>query len=289
MKVLSFGEILWDIYPDKKYIGGAPLNFSAHLAKHGEEVYMFSAVGQDDLGREAKIQLEKWGVSTKYVSNLNNKQTGKCLVTLDDKCIPAYNLLQDVAYDDITCKEISDDFDILYFGTLALRSDCNYNSLNTLIRNNQFEEIFVDVNIRPPFYSKETVKFSIENATILKISVEELHTVSGLLGISKLLDYKVFANKLSSLYKNLKYIIITLGDEGAYAFDCINNTEYSCRCTEIEVKSTVGAGDSFSAAFLYKYLHKADINSCLEYAVKIAGYVVSEYEAVPNYNINDFI
>ena len=81
MKVLSFGEILWDVYPDEKYLGGAPLNFAAHLAKHGEDVAMLSAVGKDELGEEAKELVEAWGISTAYVAELSDRKTGCCLVT----------------------------------------------------------------------------------------------------------------------------------------------------------------------------------------------------------------
>ena len=90
-------------------------------------------------------------------------------------------------------------------------------------------------------------------------------------------------------YANLKIIVITFGADGAYCFDCRHGDEYSCESQKVKVSSTVGAGDSFSAAFLYQFFRKKGIQFSLEYASKIAGYVVSEYEAVPDYNINDFL
>jgi len=288
MKILSFGEILWDCYPYKSVIGGAPLNFAAHLAKHNENVYMLSAVGNDELGTKAIDSVKNWNICADFIFIHNNKQTGRCDVTLDQNSVPCYNLLNDVAYDYIVCDKLPDEFDILYFGTLALRSEYNRNSLKKLLNTNSFAEIFVDINIRPPYYSKDTVEFSLKNATILKISDEELPTVCSLLNIDKISDYKAVAKVLSDRYQNLKCIIITLGAKGAFALDCITKKEFSCDSVKTDVVSTVGAGDSFSAAFLHKYLHKTEIDSCLTYASKIAGFVVLELEAVPEYDIANF-
>lgn len=289
MKVLSFGEILWDIYPDKKFIGGAPFNFAAHLAKHGEEIYMLSCLGKDGLGEEALLYLKEFGILTDFLSWSSVKQTGQCLVTLDENAIPSYDLKRDVAYDYIDCKNVKGDFDVLYFGTLALRSNHNLESLSKLIKSQNFKEIFVDVNIRAPFYSYDSLNFCMNNATILKISVEELLTVAKLLSINAKNGYKDFAEQIRERYSNINIIVVTLGADGAYCYDCKQDKAYSCESQKVEEASTVGAGDSFSAAFLYQYSRKKDIQFSLDYASKIAGYVVSKYEAVPDYNINDFL
>ena len=177
-KILSFGEILWDVYPDQKHLGGASLNFAAHLAKFGHRVEMLSALGADALGEEARQQLSDWNLGDKYVPALSEKETGKCLVTLDENSIPSYNLLNNVAYDCISCDGIDEDFDVLYFGTLALRGERNSEALTELLAKKSFGEIFVDVNIRPPFYSEKTVRFACGKATLLKISLEELPVVA---------------------------------------------------------------------------------------------------------------
>ncbi len=287
MKALSFGEILWDVYPDKKYLGGAPLNFAAHLSRHGETVSMLSAVGQDELGLSALNQMRAWGVSCELVSLLSEKPTGQCIVTLDENSSPSYKLLSDVAYDYITCDKDRGDFDVLYFGTLSLRSAYNCKTLEKLLDDCTFKEIFVDVNIRPPFYSEKTVKFALERATVLKISLEELDTVAELCEIERG-DYKTSTKKLSERYKNLKCIVITLGKDGAWALDCMNGSEYSCGSIETKVLSTVGAGDSFSAAFLHQYFSGCDIGYSIEYASRVAGFVVSQFDAVPDYDAKDF-
>lgn len=288
MKALSFGEILWDLYPEKKYIGGATLNFAAHLARHGEQSYIFSAVGDDELGYDAVSCLKKTGCSAKYVSVLKNKPTGRCIVSLNENSVPSYDLLQDVAYDYIPFRSVSEGFDLLYFGTLALRGGGNFAVLKRLIRENDFPDIFVDVNIRKPFCSKASVQFAAETATVLKISAEELPTVGELLDIPNVNDYKYFSQALAKSNALLKCIIITCGADGAYAYNCSTGTEYSCPAVKSNVRSTVGAGDSFSAAFMYWYLRQKDIQYCLDYAAQVAGYVVSEYDAVPEYKIDRF-
>lgn len=289
MKILSFGEVLWDVYFDKKYLGGAPLNFAAHIARHGFDAYILSSVGEDVLGNQTLERIENLGVVTDYVSLIKGKETGKCLVSLDENYVPGYNLLCDVAYDYISSENVSGDFDVLYFGTLALRGEYNCNSVKRLLESKRFKEVFADVNIRPPFYNKETVELAVKNATILKISLEELSLVLGLLDIDTTLDYSDAARSLCRKYANLSLIIITLGADGAYAFWGDGMCEYYCPCVPAEVVSTVGAGDSFSAAFLYQYLNGAGLEYSMDYASRIAGFVVSKYEALPDYNPRDFV
>lgn len=285
MKILSFGEVLWDVFDSGAFIGGAPLNFAAHLAKMGENTYILTSVGNDDLGAKTTQKIKEFGVKTDYISVSKMLETGKCVVSLDSNKIPKYNLLNNVAYDEILCDKIPNDFDVLYFGTLALRNDFNKISLKNLIASHCFKEVFVDVNIRPPFYSKESVEFAVNNATILKISDEELPIISEILGIAYGDD---FIKNLCTKYNNLKFIIITRGDKGSYCFDIDNNTKFTAKSVKVEVASTVGAGDSFSATFLQKYLSGNDIQNCLDFASKISAFVVSKTEAIPEYNPQQF-
>lgn len=287
MKILSFGEVLFDVYPDKKFIGGAPMNFAAHFVKQGGEAAMISALGKDTLGEDAKKCLLELCLDTSFVT-YPDKETGKCLVTLDENQIPSYNLLSDVAYDYISCDGVKGDFDALYFGTLALRSEYNRKSLCALLEREKYSEIFVDLNIRPPFYSKESILFALENASIVKISDEEMPTVLSEIGLDMSEDYAAVAKALAARFENLKIVIVTLGSKGAFAYDCKAKESFACDAVKVKAVSTVGAGDSFSASFLYKYLAGEGIEKCLEHAAKVAAFVVSRYEAVPSYSAADF-
>ncbi len=288
MKILAFGEILWDVYPDEKFIGGAPFNFGAHAAMQGAEVYIASCVGKDELGKEALEISKKFNIHTDYISLKEDKQTGKCVVTLDENKIPSYNILSDTAYDYIKmpCDE---KFDILYFGTLAMRGEHNRAEIKRLIQSGICKTIFVDVNVRKPHCLKESVMLSLENADYIKISDEELSFITNIaLGEDESDIYKA-VKKIAHKYKNLKLIILTMGEKGAFVYDCICKKEYSCNAKKTEVISTVGAGDSFSASFLVQLLKGRDIDFCLNAASKVSGFVVSKFEAVPEYNISDLI
>ena len=283
MKILAFGEVLWDIYPDSEHIGGAPFNFAAHFKKCGGNSWVISAVGNDELGDKTIEIIEKMGVGSEYVSR-SQRETGKCLVTLNEKQIPSYNLLNNVAYDDIKTPELTEKFDVLYFGTLALRNDNNQETIKEIIKNYKFDEIFCDLNIRPPFYSEETINLAMMSATILKISDEELPEVMKFVGAYN--TDKEGAELICSKFKNVRLVIITKGENGSFVYDAVNLKMYECKAKKTEVISTVGAGDSFSAAFLAKYLRKNDISACLNFASEISGIVVSKTEAIPEYNID---
>ncbi len=241
---------------------------------------MASAIGEDDLGKQAIQKLKSWNVNTDYVNVDKQLQTGQCIVKLDEKGIPTYNLLRNVAYDHIECRAENEQFDALYFGTLSLRDSDNLISLKNLLKNNLFKEVFVDVNIRPPFYSKDSILFALDNATIIKISDEELpillKTVYG-----DLSDGKNAFSLLSESFHNLKMIILTMGEKGSVAYDCKNTQKYEMRAKKVTVVSTVGAGDSFSAAFMYSYLSGKNIEECLREASELSAFVVSQKDAIP--------
>ena len=285
MKVLSFGEVLWDTYPTEKHIGGAPLNFSAHFVKAGGEAYLLSAVGADELGASALSFLKEQGIRTDYVSVLEGKRTGECLVTLDGQGIPRYELLTGVAYDEIPKPELTGaDFDAFYFGSLALRSEKNRETVSAVLASRSFKEVFVDINIRPPFISPDVIRFACRSATILKISEEEMPAVTKpLFGWER--DAAESAKVIADTFVNVKLILITKGENGSVAYDCRTGRTVSCDAVRVNVASTVGAGDSFSAAFLYGYLSGKPIEACLCSASRVSAFVCSKAEAIPPYPI----
>jgi len=289
MKILSFGEIIWDVFPDKKCIGGAPFNFAAHAARQGAESYMLSALGNDLLAEEALVYTEKYNINSKFVSRAEGKSTGQCLVTLNEKMIPSYNLLSDVAYDCIKTpdlKALNDEkFDVFSFGTLALRSEINRKTVLDVLNSVKFNEIYSDLNIRAPHYSEETVLMCLKNATIVKISDEELPVIIDIVygnNNIKQLELADIAAKLSSTFENIKILVITLGGDGSFVYDCTTKDTYRKECPKVKVVSTVGAGDSFGAAFLANYLKGLVINECLKIATDVSTYVVMHTEAVPD-------
>lgn len=288
MKLLSIGEILWDVYEADSTLGGATLNLAAHYALQGGEASLATAIGDDELGHAAHEAAKKLGVNTDYISIKPDKITGQTLVSLDKNGIPRYNILTDTAYDYIDLPEVlSEKFDVVAFGTLALRDDYNRRMLKRLLDNNSFAEVFTDLNIRAPFYSTESIEFCLSNATIVKISDEEMPTVTKTL-YGEEYDTLTATKKIASAYSNIKLLVITKGADGSFCYDTRDGKVYDCKAERATVVSSVGAGDSFGATFLYHYLTANDIAKALALASKVSAYVVSHTEAVPA-DMKDFI
>ena len=281
MKLASFGEIIWDVFGTERKIGGAPLNICAHSALYGFNTYLFSSVGDDALGDEALKIANDLGVKTDFVNKRIGLSTGRCNVTLDNVGVPSYSIEEKSAYDEIDAVDITlTDIDVICFGTLALRYPYNVQTLESIIKNNSFTEIYADLNIRAPYYSKDSVEFCLRNASIVKISDEEMPTVLNLLGIKYTIEKA--ANEIASRFSNIRLIIITLGEKGSMCFDAHEGKLYIADAVKTEVVSTVGAGDSFGAAFLASYLQDRDIPKALQVASYVSAYVVSSIGAIPD-------
>ena len=283
--VLVFGEIIWDVYPDKSCIGGAPLNFAAHFVREGGSAALLSAVGKDDLAAPALDFLTKNGVDTRFVSAVDYP-TGRCDVTLSKAGIPSYYVVPDVAYDHIPVDETlpdvaeREDYDVLYFGTLAQRGESR-RALELLLERGRFSHIFCDVNLRPNCYDEGSVANCLEHATLLKISDEEeplLRKAAGYLPEDASLEDVPAA--LFDRYLQLEAIVLTRGAEGATLYRR-GEAPLAVPAAPAKVVSTVGAGDSFSAAWLYHYLGEDNSLTCMLAATKRAAYVIGHSEAIP--------
>ena len=179
---------------------------------------------------------------------------------------------------------IDEPFDALYFGTLAQRCPTSRETLATLLKRHRFAQVFVDVNIRQHYYDRETLESSIAAATILKISREEL-PVLGEVGLcDATAEYGKLCAALCAAYPGLQTVIITLDADGAYVY--ADGREYRSRKPDCQVVSTVGAGDSFSAAFLAAVLQGKDVEQALDRATCVSEYVVTQLGAIPEYPPN---
>lgn len=280
LKILIFGEILWDIFISSdgttEKIGGAPYNLAAHAAKLGADAFLVSAVGDDALGEKALAEAKKAGVHTDFIF-LSDKPTGFCAVTLDGGN-PHYRLADNTAYDYIDTASVSGDFDALCFGLLALREEHNRKTLFDMIDRFSFDEVLFDANIRNNFCPPNLLDRCLKKATILKASREE----TAFLGLGDI-PHEELCEKLALVYPNLKLVLITLDKDGAFAFDCRTKMFYRSQTPKNTLVSAVGAGDSFSACFLCNIQSGADIQKSLERAVTLSDFVVTKLEAVPDY------
>ncbi|HPE96016.1 MAG TPA: PfkB family carbohydrate kinase [Bacillota bacterium] len=277
MKTLSFGEILFDIYPDNKIIGGAPLNLASHLAKLGVDSRIISAVGNDCSGRNALEQIKSVGVNDSFVA-ITDFPTGYSIVTFKDKK-PCYALSPDCAFDHIPAVRPDGDYDVFCFGTLAQRNEDSRSTLHDLLDNGSFREVFCDINIRDGFNSVDTLEYSLSKSSIVKLSREE-SPIFKALGISEQTEAMALAENISDKY-SVHTVIVTLDKDGALVYS--NKSKYRSVKPTSRPLSTVGAGDSFSACFLYNYLCGVSIQMCLDRGVMLSDFVVTQPEAVPDY------
>ena len=270
-KVLVFGEIIWDIFSDKAEIGGAPFNLSAHMSSLGLKVDMVSALGNDSLGKDARINLKKWNIGDKYVHTVN-APTGYCKVTLDETGRPSYELADNVSYDNIPITETEGEYDALAFGSLAARGETSLKALQMLLKG-KYETVFYDVNVRHPYFCSENAKKLIGYVDILKLSREE----AIFLELGSTPD-DVCLNVLEK-YNNVKQVLLTCDKDGAVLYHREKGKIFS-QTPKSKPISTVGAGDSFSACYLANHLNGVAPEICLDRAVILSDYVVTKLGAV---------
>jgi fructokinase len=282
-KVLAFGEILWDMIEGEAHLGGAPLNFAAHVRKCGLNSGMISCIGNDALGEDAYEAVGRLGIDRELILR-RNKKTGIVKVEVTDGQ-PSYQILKPSAYDYIDSGRLDhkliEGYDIFYFGTLAQRADSSRIALGDILERHTFQHVFYDVNLRKDSYTSEIIDASLKYATILKINDEEVEEVSKFF-YEKHLNFEQFSQQITDTYRQIQTIIITAGGEGCYIFHGGKMTKVPSQ--PVQVADTVGAGDSFSAAFMVKYLKSNDVFAAAKTANKVGGYVASQSGAIPEYS-----
>jgi fructokinase len=279
MKILAFGEILWDLFPGRKCIGGAPFNFAAHAAGLGAQAALISAVGCDALGEEARRQLRAHGVSDTWVA-YSSLPTGSCAVTLGPDGTPRYTLHTGVAYDAIPVPAAAlEDADLFYFGTLAQRDARSRSALWRILKENRFREILCDLNIRQNFYTPEILVQSLRACTTLKLSREDAAVFTSFHWPE---DEEGLCRKLAADYE-IGTVVLTLDADGAMVYERSTDRFFRQAAPKTEVVSAVGAGDSFAACFCICRLRGETTETALAKAVKLSAFVVSRTEAIPAY------
>lgn len=282
MDCLCFGEVLWDVFGDKKTLGGAPLNVAGHFSRLGGNASVVSCVGDDELGRLTLAAMDDLGIDRRFVHVDPSCVTGRALVTLADG-IPSYRFDDPSAWDRITLSEderksiSSKAWDVFVFGSLAQRCAISQNTLDQLLDNLDAGTVFFDVNLRLDFYNAGIIRHGIEKADILKMNDEEVPVVCELLGVESGNPVQT----LIDLYA-LKAVLVTRGKAGSDIY--FDGRIHHQSSKKVKVVDTVGAGDSLSAGFLYFLTKGDDVPVALEKASMLADYVVQHAGAIPDYD-----
>lgn len=252
---LAFGEVLWDLLPTGRALGGAPFNFACRVASVGDRGVMISRVGEDDLGREALAVMGALGMDTACIQRDGRRPTGTVPVSLDSAGVPVFTIVQRVAYDFIEPTAEADaaaaGADCFCFGTLAQRGPVSAATLGRLLGSFCGTVRLLDLNLRRECWTPASVRSSIDRADVLKLNDAEAATIAPLYGLEAL----PLAELPRALFERtrLSHVVVTLGPGGAFAVARSGDTVYD-RAHEVKIVDTVGSGDAFTAGFAHGLL-----------------------------------
>ena len=284
--ILSCGEVLWDLFPEGARFGGAPANFACHAAILGGDVSLLSAVGDDDRGVEAVKILQSFSIDVSLVQRIAEAPTGSVGVLLDPAGKPSFEIYAGSAWDSVQwtagLEASIAKVDAIYFGTLGQRSDRSRATIRRTLSLAKGRGILrvLDVNLRKPFYDAELIRESIALASVLKLSDDELPEVAAACGISA---SQTALETLHALRERcgLDLVVMTRGAEGALLVSAQGATDQAGIPTK--VVDTVGAGDSFTAAFVIGLLRGDPHQEILRNACDTASAVCAHSGAVPTH------
>jgi fructokinase len=277
---IVFGEVLFDSFPDGNLVlGGAPFNVAWHLAGFGMEPLMVTCIGDDAAGDQVRTMMQDWGMDISGLQSSDQYPTGRVEVSFPDGK-PSYDIVPDQAYDYINNKLVNEikgsgEFSLIYHGSLALRNTESNETLDEMIASTQLP-VFLDLNLRSPWWSHEQIEKLLYRATWLKLNDEELFEISKPAG-KDIEALKRAASEILTQYR-LERIIVTLGEYGAFVVghDCITEG----RPGNIgHIVDTVGAGDAFSSVMIMGLIKKWTISEMLDRALVFASAICQQQGA----------
>jgi len=283
-QVACFGEVLWDILPDKALPGGAPMNVAYHLQKLAVPVAMVSSVGNDDQGRRLLEIMQQYELTTDFIQTDEVHETGKVYARAspDNPLEMKYDIVQPVAWDYISfspslkdlAQQTGDTY--LVFGSLAARNAESRQTLSSMLEGNR--TFVLDINLRPPHYDRELLTGLLHQCHILKLNESELSMIGSWHQWPENMEARVKA--LSTQYA-IPTIIVTLGEHGAALFK--GGKFYQHPGYKVKVADTIGSGDAFLAGFLYSTIKKYDPADTLSFSCAIGALVASYHGGCPDY------
>ena len=265
-KVVAFGEVVWDILPNGKVLGGTPANLVFRCNSFNEQGYLLSRVGDDDLGNEALDNLRELNISDENVQIDGEFPTGTVHITFEDNYEPRYIVTPDVAFDHIEFSaealKLVRNADCLFYGLLPQRFGISKNTLRELIKESPESIHFFDLKLFEHFFNVKVVENLLESSNIVRIKEKEIGFLSRELGLNDE-NLTVFSSELSTKYK-IDIILVTRGQNGVFAFNNKKGAFYDSGYN-IEVVDNIGSGMAFCAGFLINYLNGKSIQQALKF------------------------
>lgn len=265
-KIVAFGEIVWDILPNGKVLGGTPSNLVFRCNSFGEEGYLLSRIGDDPLGHLALRRLKELGISDENVQIDGEFPTGTVNVTFDERNEPEYHVALDVAFDHIEFSaealKLARSADCLFFGLLPLRFGISKNTIRELINESPDSLKFFDLKLFEHFFDLKVVENKLRSTHIVRIKEKEITFLSEKLQLA-FKDLENFSEKLCDKY-SMDLILVTRGQNGVFAFDKNLGAFYESGY-QVKMKDNIGSGMAFSAGFLHHYMNGAPIQEALAF------------------------
>ena len=280
--IVGLGEALWDVLPEGKKLGGAPANFAYHAGQFlgCENTLAISALGKDELAEETIEALKEHGLN--YLMPRVPYPTGTVQVTLTGDGIPAYDIKENVAWDNIPytaeVAEVAKNCRAVCFGSLAQRNVTSWATIRQFLDATPEDCVKIfDINLRQQFYTKDVIEESLKRCNILKINDEELVVINRMYGYEGL-DMRGTCEKMLADYK-LRMLVLTCGTNGSYVF-APGLTSFQ-ETPKVKVADTVGAGDSFTGSFCAAILNGKPMEEAHRIAVEVSAFVCTQNGAMP--------
>jgi len=280
--MVGLGEVLWDLLPSRKVLGGAPANFAYMATVFGDRGIVASRIGKDELGHEACQILNDVGVGTSYVQHDDRYETGITNVLLDSEGQPGFTIKEPVAWDFLQWtpdwEELSSRADVVCYGSLAQRTPTSAETIERFLRNTPEDALRIcDANLREPFYNPETLRRSFQFADILKLNEQELFQVSSSFGFGNSDEIEIAKRLLNEF--DLELICVTKGARGSLLISDRKIVEHAG--INVDVADAVGAGDAFTACVAHYYVQGRPLEEISESANRIAAWVATQVGATP--------
>ena len=291
MRVVSFGEVLWDIIDDHAFLGGAPLNVCANLRNCGDEAFLVSGIGDDSRGQATLNAMQSLNLSTLFLETVPGVPTGTAVVSRNPAGEPSFTINRPAAFDllQLTPIALAELLalrpDWIYMGTLSQTEPAMEALLRNVRRALPNARTFYDLNLREGHWNLDLVERLCRNVTVLKLNEFEAATLSSLHGVRpenfKLEDFcRIWSERFQ-----IPVICITLGPEGCCLF--ANHNFQRLQGQQVQVSDTVGAGDAFAAAFLHGYQEGWPLAECGRFANELGAFVASKPGATPSWALNE--
>jgi fructokinase len=289
MKIVSIGEVLWDVIGDQEHLGGAPFNFAAHARKLGHDVHFVSAVGCDERGDRVLERMVQMNLSTRFVRRAEGFPTGTASVILDANGQPSFRIGHPAAYDfpELTATDLEELLspapDWIYFGTLLQMSSQAHEVTGRLLAATIGARRFYDVNLRPSCYEPQLVRDLMAQATVVKLNDEEVPMVDLMCGRSHS-SLEDFCRDYAALL-GWEAVCVTRGAEGCVLL--VGDELFRAPGYSVKVADTVGAGDAFAAAFVHGLGSGWPAGQVADFANRVGAVVAGRPGAIPSWTRED--